>query len=251
MNTSKGASSLFDKYTSLNNAIASTRSGIQEKQKIIGSFESQLEDIQSTCRFDETKISDTANEIQSLKESLAAELVKNSQVHDMERDAKQQLEMLQQMIIDLQKRRVDDRIEFRTKCKEFRSNLKRSRAELNSLDQDDWFQIIKEETKSNILLRNASVQHDQSYEKKVSAFKKLEDAIKRREEVQSRSIRRKTNLEQQKVQLERIRNGVVEMEREIVELNENTKECEEISSGFAKGKSHFQGFFSNETARMF
>lgn len=210
MNSSKGASSLFDKYTSLNNAIESTRKKIQEKQKCIDLLESQLGNIQNTCLDDEGRISETKHEIDRLKKNITVDMEQRMQINDMESQTKNQVEMLCQVIIDLQRRRMDGRLEFRTKCHEFRSSMKRCREELKKMDQDDWFQFInKEETKSQILLRDAYDQFEQSDEQKIVALRILQDATEKRDILHSRSARRKSNLEQQKLQLERIRKSVI------------------------------------------
>lgn len=237
MTASQGASSLFEKYTALNNSIASTRADIQLKQQSIEALESKIAILQTSSRSDENKSLAANTEIQNLSQTLQSKTKKLLISKEEESRMKSDLEMLHQMTHQLLGKRDRWRLEFLTTCRDFRLKVKHARVKLKEFD--DYAAISNDETEgkeTDDALNRALVLFKTSYENRNLALQRLEQGRKQREGLQLRSIERSKTLEQQKMQLNRICKTVVDMEKEIMLLNENTKECEEMSGGFAKGK---------------
>lgn len=238
MTTSHGASSLFEKYTALNNSIATTRADIQVKQQSVETLESKIAILQSSSRCDENKSSAAKEEIETLTQTLQSKTKILSISKEEERKIKGDLDMLLQSKQMLLRKRDDCRLEFLTTCRDFRLKVKRSRVKLKAFEEEASFLRTYEKIQgenTDDILSSALVQYEKSHENRTLALQRVEQLRKERDELQLRSKERAKALEQQKSQLERIRQAVIHMEKEIVLLNENTKECEEMSGGFAKG----------------
>lgn len=237
MTTSHGASSLFEKYTALNNSIATTRADIQVKQQSVETLESKIAILQSSSRCDENKSSAAKEEIETLTQTLQSKTKILSISKEEERKIKGDLDMLLQSKQMLLRKRDDCRLEFLTTCRDFRLKVKRSRVKLKAFEEEASFLRTYEKIQgenTDDILSSALVQYEKSHENRTLALQRVEQLRKERDELQLRSKERAKALEQQKSQLERIRQAVIHMEKEIVLLNENTKECEEMSGGFAK-----------------
>jgi hypothetical protein len=237
MTASQGASSLFEKYTALNDSIASKRADIQLKQRSIEALESKIAILQTSTRSDENKSLTARKEIENLAQTLQSKTKKLLISKEEESRMKSDLERLHQITHQLLGKRNRCRLEFLTTCRDFRLKVKHARVKLKAFDDDAAFSNDKTEGKeTDDELKRALVLFKTSNENRNLALQHLEQGRKQREGLQLRSIERAKTLEQQKLQLNRIRKAVVDMEKEIMLLNENTKECEEMSGGFAKGK---------------
>ena len=69
-----------------------------------------------------------------------------------------------------------------------------------------------------------------------TAQQRLQIVQTQHQNLSKRANDRVDNLQRQRNQLERVRKDVVGMERELLLLEQDTKECEQISEGYAKGK---------------
>lgn len=219
MTTSHGASSLFEKYTALNNSIATTRADIQVKQQSVETLESKIAILQSSSRCDENKSSAAKEEIETLTQTLQSKTKILSISKEEERKIKGDLDMLLQSKQMLLRKRDDCRLEFLTTCRDFRLKVKRSRVKLKAFEEEASFLRTYEKIQgenTDDILSSALVQYEKSHENRTLALQRVEQLRKERDELQLRSKERAKALEQQKSQLERIRQAVIHMEKEIV-----------------------------------
>lgn len=133
-----GITSLLEKYTTLNNAISSTRNEISNLQSTITQTQTQLSSIQSKSKSIQCKTSILQNkQIPTIHQQL--QIIQNEyyNVLDSKESMEQKLWMMNEKVEQMKVRKEESRKEFLNSCREFRMSVRRNRICLDSLVRED------------------------------------------------------------------------------------------------------------------
>jgi hypothetical protein len=171
-------------------------------------------------------------------------------------------ERIQLQLERLKQNRKLSRREFLQLCREFRMAVRKARISLAGFEEDDRRKQEHERGGMSVdskscpgydcnaygndhddnsdnqdhEMSEAIQQKQNSSQMLQTAQQRLQVAQTQHQNISKRANDRVDNLQRQRNQLERVRNDVAGMERELLLLEQDTKECEQISEGYAKGK---------------
>lgn len=267
------SSSLLSKYTKLTSSIASTSQSIESTETQIANWMSAILELEESRREMEQDFSKAVEDTNALLKNkktkqekrggsstttiavLAKNTDKKEEENDlqnddyneedeeaeykrlalMEMELQQEIQMLEQDIKREKSEKEQQRQEFLSSCREFRRMVKRSRITLEGLKFQTGSAYIDQQEDEERM----KVARERKRESEVALARAQEAISLLKEEKQRKdkeSLNRVKNLQQQRAHLDKVRGEVVEMEREIHSLEQSTKEFEEISHGYAKGK---------------
>ena len=132
--TSAGATSILEKYATLNNAITSTRAHITQIENQITNISNQTYSIQSE---NETM----QNELKEQKLYTTPEMKQENSIIQKEYQSSKQNEIEAKQLLDMEKKRLSQmkekkeelRVDFLSNCREFRMNIRKNRVCLEGL----------------------------------------------------------------------------------------------------------------------
>lgn len=258
------SSSLLSKYTKLTSSITSTRQCIESTENEISNLMSAIQELKESQRemeqdlskaVEETNVwlnktrrsSTTAttttttsstdedkHEKNDLRNCGKEEEEEYKKLTQTEMELQQEIQMLEKGIDREKSEKEQQRQEFLSTCREFRRMMKRDRIMLEGLK----FQTGSEYTEQQDAEEKMKMARERKRESEVALVRAQQAVALLREEKQrmeKESLDRVQNLQQQRKQLKKVRGVVMEMEREMHNLEQSTKEFEEISAGYAKG----------------
>jgi hypothetical protein len=148
-----------------------------------------------------------------------------------EMELQQQIRYLEGRLRTKKSLRAEQKREFQQSCRKFRLNIEQHRICFQGFEKDPLpFQDQDEELIS--ARKNKSESDAILLKGKTLNF----NAKAQQKTLQKEAIDRTFNLQQQIKQLKEIRRDVQEKERELQNLEQSTKEFEEINDGFARSK---------------
>ncbi len=129
-----GATSLLEKYATLNNAIHETRRQITNQQSQLSTIQSQIDTLRtkstSISHQYQTNTQHTLPSIQKKSKQIETEYTHKQQRY---RVSCQELQMVEKQWRDVQRKKEEERKEFLKDCNEFRRCIRRNRVCLESL----------------------------------------------------------------------------------------------------------------------
>lgn len=233
VSSSAGVSSLLSKYQTLTSCIASTRSEIQSTETEILHLESSNISLQQIHQQMNHDLQTAYQESNDLNTSLSDTLRKKGyhKLSSTEMELQQQIRYLEGRLRTKKSLRAEQKREFQQSCRKFRLNIEQHRICFQGFEKDPLpFQDQDEE------LISARKNKSESDAILLKGKTLNSNAKAQQKTLQKEAIDRTFNLQQQMKQLKEIRRDVQEKERELQNLEQSTKEFEEINDGFARSK---------------
>mmetsp|Transcript_16186 Transcript_16186/g.30600 ORF Transcript_16186/g.30600 Transcript_16186/m.30600 type:complete len:438 (+) Transcript_16186:150-1463(+) len=257
------SSSLLSKYTKLTSSIALTRQSIDSTENEISSLMSAIAELKESrqemkqdlskamedtnaCLITKTRSSITTTTTDGATTTVSAgDNTASTNTYDRadeeeynrltktEMELNHEIQMLEQDIKREKSEKEQQRLEFLSDCRDFRRMVKRSRITLEGLKFQTGSTYIEQQEVEDKM----KVAREKKRESEVLLARTRQDVSRLKEEKQRKekeSMDRVQNLQQQRKHLEKVRGDVIEMEREIHNLEQSTKEFEEITDGYAK-----------------